>query len=320
MGRSIYKFGFIRLPGKILKPTNLKFALLPILAFLSLGTFSSIYKRISYSQKIPENLIEIERPIEAVAALGQIRPIGETRFLAAPTLRTGGIPIVANLLVEEGDSIKVGQSLVVFDHQNNVLSDLNISKARLDSLKNNIKFQQVQVSRYQKAADQGATPINLLELEKDKLNQLKGKHNQLIYEIKGLEIDLNKTTLRSPINGIVLKINYREGERPGVDGVLQVGRTKLMEALIEVYESDINRVYVGQEVYLISENGGFEGKLIGTVNKISPKIEQRKVLSTDPTGDADARIVEVIVTLEKNSSNKVTNFTGMKVIARFKPK
>ena len=100
---------------------------------------------------------------------------------------------------------------------------------------------------------------------------------------------------------------------------MEVGANQSMEALIEVYESDINRVNVGQVVSLISENGGFIGTLKGTVKRISPKISQRKVLSTDPTGDADARIVEVRVILDAQSALQVTKLTGMKVIARFDP-
>ena len=34
-----------------------------------------------------------------------------------------------------------------------------------------------------------------------------------------------------------------------------------MEALIEVYESDIDRVFISQNVELISENGGFKETL-----------------------------------------------------------
>ena len=92
-----------------------------------------------------------------------------------------------------------------------------------------------------------------------------------------------------------------------------------MEALIEVYESDISRVFLGQNVSLTSENGGFSGNLKGRVNQISPRVNQRVVLATDPTGDADARIVEVRVTLDRSSVLLVDRFTGMKVIARFQP-
>ena len=68
-----------------------------------------------------------------------------------------------------------------------------------------------------------------------------------------------------------------------------------MEALIEVYESDIDRVFISQNVELSSENGGFQKNLKGKVIRISPQVKQRKVLSTDPTGDADSRIVEILV-------------------------
>ena len=92
-----------------------------------------------------------------------------------------------------------------------------------------------------------------------------------------------------------------------------------MEALIEVYESDIDRVFISQNVELISENGGFKETLRGKVIRISPQVKQRKVLSTDPTGDADSRIIEVLVKLDKESIDLVQNYAGMKVIARFIP-
>ena len=92
-----------------------------------------------------------------------------------------------------------------------------------------------------------------------------------------------------------------------------------MEALIEVYESDIARVRYGQTVNLISENGGFNGSLLGTVSLITPQVRQRRVLSTDPTGDADARIIEVRVRLDPESAQLVSDLSGMKVIARFEP-
>ena len=68
---------------------------------------------------------------------------------------------------------------------------------------------------------------------------------------------------------------------------------------------------------MISENGGFDGDLSGTVERISPEVRQRQVLSTDPTGDADARIVEVLVKLDAGSSQRVSRLSGLKVIARF---
>ena len=64
---------------------------------------------------------------------------------------------------------------------------------------------------------------------------------------------------------------------------------------------------------------GFNETLKGKVIRISPQVKQRKVLSTDPTGDADSRIIEVLVKLDKESIDLVQNYAGMKVIARFIP-
>ena len=143
------------------------------------------------------------------------------------------------------------------------------------------------------------------------------KRVELLAERRKLEADLTDSELRSPIDGTVLRLRARVGERPGSDGVLDVGASQSMEAVIEVYESDINRVKVGEPVTLISENGGFQGDLSGTVERISPQVRQRQVLSTDPTGDADARIIEVVVRLDAGSTQRVSRLSGLKVIARF---
>ena len=76
---------------------------------------------------------------------------------------------------------------------------------------------------------------------------------------------------------------------------------------------------LGQSVKLVSENGGFSGSLQARVIRISPQVRQRAVLSTDPTGDADARVVEVRLALDSADANKVRDLAGLKVIARFNP-
>ena len=100
---------------------------------------------------------------------------------------------------------------------------------------------------------------------------------------------------------------------------MEVGDSQNMQARIEVYESDIARIRLQQPVVLTSENGGFQGQLKGEVFRISPQVEQRSVLSTDPTGDADARIVEVQVRLDPADAGRVSRLSGLKLIARFEP-
>ena len=138
-------------------------------------------------------------------------------------------------------------------------------------------------------------------------------------DLERVRADLENTVLRAPLEGSVLRILARVGERPGDEGILELGANQHMEALLEVYESDIDRVRLGQSVRLTSENGGFAGTLRGTIFRISPQVRQRQVLSTDPSGDVDARIVEVRVALAPEDAWRVRALTGLKVIARLQP-
>jgi len=259
----------------------------------------------------------IVRAPEAVAALGQLEPAGGVRKLAAPWSGFGGTPRVSALLVKEGDTVQAGQVLARFDNRPQLEADLGVVDARLRTLTVNIRLQQKQVERYAKAASVGAAALVSLDDKRAELLRLQGQWQEAEAERRKLLADLADSELRSPIDGLVLRVQTREGERPGDEGMIEVGASQRMEALIEVYESDVNRIRLEQPVTLASENGGFKGTLQGRVIRISPQVRQRQVLSTDPTGDADARVVEVRVQLDPDSAARVTSLAGMKVIARF---
>tara|TARA_Y100001968_G_C19453902_1_gene770744 strand:+ start:3029 stop:3949 length:921 start_codon:yes stop_codon:yes gene_type:complete len=296
----------------------LKTSLISFLGFSFLLGLTSCVNRPPQSKE-NQSQIEIIEPIVSVAALGQLTPNGEIRKLAAPVSGFGGTPRISKLLVKEGDLVTQGQVLAIFDNRSKILSDLSSSLAKYAMLEKNISLKNKEVSRYESLTLEGAVPLVLLDQKQQELVKFEGQRDQVLYEIRGLEADYIDSKLLSPINGKILRIHSQVGERPGINGVLEVGASHSMQALVEVYESDISRVKIGQTVTLISENGGFKDTLIGNVIRISPQVRQRKVLSTDPTGDADARVVEVQVKLSPESIEVVKHLTGIKVIARFQP-
>ena len=256
---------------------------------------------------------------EEVAGLVHLEPAGDIRSLAAPTEGIAGTPRIASLHVKEGAVIKRVEVLATFDHRQGLLAELDEINAKLQSLQQQIALQTVEVRRFQKAAEWGAAEQVLVDNKREELIRMQGQHLEALAIQKGLQFDLALSQLTSPIDGLVLEIHAREGERPGSNGVMDVGASQKMEAKIEVYESDVARIRLGQIVRLTSENGGFKGDLNGSVIRISPQIEQRAVLSTDPTGDADARVVQVDVALDPADAKKVMRLAGLKVIARFQP-
>ena len=270
------------------------------------------------SQSDPPSVVpDVVQRIEPVAALGQLEPAGEILELAAPTAGQPGTPRVSTLLVSEGERISTGQVLALFDNRDGLLADVEAVEAQIRTLDAQLKLQELEVQRYTRAAEWGAASQVLLEEKVDDLIRMQGQRDQAVANRRGLLADLGNSQLRSPIDGLVLEVHAQVGERPGSDGVMSVGASQAMQALVEVYESDVARVRVGQAVSLRSENGGFDGELSGRVVTISPQVQQRRVLSTDPTGDVDARVIEVNVALDPDSEQRVFRLAGLKVIARF---
>lgn len=258
-------------------------------------------------------------PIKAVAALGRLDPAGDIRVLAAPITGIGGSPRITQLLVGEGDKVSSGQLLARFDNQPVQKAELNLIRTRITNLSRRLSIQQRDLDRYRRLASDGAYSAADLDVLEQRTLELQGQLLEAKAALLKASTDLVNTELRAPMDGTVLRIQSRVGERPGDKGILELGASERMEALLEVYESDIDRVRLGQAVNLTSENGGFSGTLKGTVSRISPQVRQRSVLSTDPTGDADARIVEIRVRLDANDAARVSDLTGLKVIARLVP-
>lgn len=258
------------------------------------------------------------RAPEAVAALGRLDPAGDIRVLAAPITGIGGSPRITELLVSEGEKVRAGQLLASFDTADTQRAERNLLSTRIANLSRRMAVQSRDLVRYRRLAAAGAVSADQLDQREQAFLELQGQLQEARAELNKALTELVNTELRAPIDGTVLKINSRVGERPRDDkGILELGNSDRMEALVEVYESDIGRVRVGQTVRLTSENGGFTGTLSGTVSRINPQVRQRQLLSTDPTGDADARIVEVRVRLDPADSARVQKLTGLKVIARF---
>ena len=256
---------------------------------------------------------------EGVSALGRLEPAGDVRKLAAPITGMGGSPRITELFVQEGDRVQQGQLLATFDNRPGLLADQSLLQTRIANLSQQLTLLERDTRRYRGLAKGGATPTGDLDNREIKLIALRGELSQARAQLTKVQADLQLSQLRAPMAGTVLRITSRPGERPEALGILELGATDRMEAVAEVYESDIDRVRVGQSVRLTSENGGFDGSLQARVLRISPQVRQRQVLSTDPTGDADARVVEVRLELDPSAAAKVSDLAGLKVIARFTP-
>jgi len=254
-----------------------------------------------------------------VAALGRLEPAGDVRTLAAPAGGMGVSPRLSELYVREGDLVRRGQVLASFDNRPGLLAQRQLLLTRIAALETQLRIFVGQMRRYRGLTRSGANPAGDLDDREIQLSDKRARLSEARAELTKLDTELALSQLRSPIDGLVLRVVAQPGERPNGNGILEVGANQTMEAVAEVYESDISRVRLGQRVRLESESGGYKGTVMARVIRISPQVRQRQVLSTDPSADADARIVEVRLALDPAESNRLRSLAGLKVIARFEP-
>ncbi len=126
--------------------------------------------------------------------------------------------------------------------------------------------------------------------------------------------DLEQAYVRSPQDGTVLKIYTRSGEKIATDGIVDLGQTRKMMAIVEVYESDRQRVKLGQTTMV--STAAIEGELKGTVKEIGQKVLRQSLTNTDATTNTDARVIEIRIELDPTSSQKVAQFTNAQITAK----
>lgn len=128
------------------------------------------------------------------------------------------------------------------------------------------------------------------------------------------EQDLDRAFVRAPERGQVLDINVRAGERPGTAGIIDLGDTSQMTVEAEVYQTMIGRVTIGDPVTISAD--ALAQDLTGTVTAIGLEIGRQSITSNDPAANTDARVVDVIVTLDAASSPLASRFTNLEAIVR----
>ncbi|MBP1686906.1 MAG: HlyD family efflux transporter periplasmic adaptor subunit [Deltaproteobacteria bacterium] len=207
----------------------------------------------------------------------------------------------AKLLVEEGDRVTVGQVIAVLDSFAVLESQVARLRARLENA-------EAEFGRHDRLYREHTEPISLRDRWYMQVQVAKA-------ELRSAQAELDLATVRSPIDGQVLKIHARSGERVGPDGIAEIGATDSMYVVAEVYETDIGRVRVGQRATVASP--AFPRPIHGTVERVGLKVAKQDVLHTDPAAETDARVVEVKVRLDE--SQPVAGLTNLEAEVLISP-
>ncbi|WP_218959061.1 ABC exporter membrane fusion protein [Baaleninema simplex] len=175
----------------------------------------------------------------------------------------------------------------------------------------NARLEEILESYPNQILEARSTLANLREVRPVDVNVARAKLEQALAAVAKAEAELELAYVRSPLDGRVLKVHTFPGETIDTEGILELAQTQTMYAIAEVYETDITRVRVGQTA-LVS-NPMFDEELRGTVEQIGAQIGKKDVLSSDPSLDVDARVVEVKIRLTPEDSQTVSNLINLQV-------
>jgi multidrug resistance efflux pump len=218
------------------------------------------------------------------------------------------------LRMAEADLTKLKQNYE-FVLKGTRLSDIALQEATLKSSIEQNKLDALQRARSGKPPDQReletAIADQALERQKVRLALLK---TTLENDLAQYEIDLANTQarvdsakrtiedalVRSPLDGVVVQIFSRQGERVSPAGIVKVVDMNQLRVLADVDELHVGRLKPGGKVDVTFRGNNDVYK--GTIERIAPTVKRMQRVEPDGGSSTDARVVQVEIKIDDSSS------------------
>jgi HlyD family secretion protein len=245
--------------------------------------------------KVAIDQVTTETITETVSASGKVQPEIEVKIAADVSGE------VVELYVKEGDVVKKGAMLAKINPEiyvsalDRVSASVSSSKANLESARSRFKQSESQFikteltyNRNKKLFDEGVISASEFEAIKSAYEVAKADVeaatqaiSAAVYGVQSAEASLkesreklNKTTVFAPVDGTISKLSVEQGERvvgtemmAGTE-VLRLANLNEMEVSVDVSESDIIRVNIG-DTAVVDIDAYLNRTFLGVVTSIA---------------------------------------------------
>jgi len=177
---------------------------------------------------------------QKVTGNGKIYPVTEVDISA----KVSGEILALN--ADEGDTVKVGQVLVRLDDQQ-YQAMLDRAKSSILGAQAQMKLAKTELGRNKDLFKQNLVSQADLDVSQAKYENAESQYYQAEANLKEAQDAVDKTVLRAPINGVVIRKNKEKGEMVlgsqfQADVIMGIADLSRMEARVEVNENDIINV------------------------------------------------------------------------------
>ncbi|WP_224409568.1 ABC exporter membrane fusion protein [Oscillatoria salina] len=176
----------------------------------------------------------------------------------------------------------------------------------------------IQTTSQQQIQQAEATLAQIAEIRPVDIEAAQAEVQAAIATVAEAKANLEQVYVRSPRAGQIIKIHTHPGEKIAPEGIATLGETQQMIVIADVYQSDINKIKLGQPAKITSPV--LSETLEGKVEQIGLQVEQQQVINEDPAANIDAKVVEVHIRLNPASSEKAAGLTNLQVTATIETK
>lgn len=165
--------------------------------------------------------------------------------------------------------------------------EFQVAKARFDEAQQHHALIDDKTREEDVAAAQAA-----LELAKAQLTEAQARYE--------------KTLIRSPIQGVVLRKHHRSGESVSnsstvPDPIVTIGDNSVLRVRVDVDETEVAKVKLGQPAYVTADAYGSQ-KFLGHVVRVGNELGRKNIRTDQPTEKVDTKILETLVQLDPGTN------------------
>lgn len=276
---------------------------------------------------------------QAIVAMARLEP-------ASALVEVGAAidDVVLELRAAEGEQVEQGQALLVLASHGLRQAELEAAQieleraslapyqvsaqqARVRAAEASLEYARSEVSSQQNLSGKGFSTGKEFRDAELQVDQAEESLNEMQAELAQLEgsvaLDrrnaenmveqarqrLEQTIVRAPMDGVLLRVTVREGERVKGRPVAQLGDTSTMFAVAEVHANDVRLVAAGQPATFSSP--ALPRDVPGVVSEVGAIIFNNAIGGEDPRAPKGMRVVRVRVELSDDAdASRLTNLEG----------
>jgi HlyD family secretion protein len=277
----------------------MKHHLLTVLATLA-GLFAAwSIARTQPQRSLRDPVVEPARPkfVHTVAAVGMVEPSSET--IAVGSSHAG---MVTRVLVQPGQEVRQGDPLFQLDdrHLRAAValqkSQLTTAEARIETARAQLEDLSDQFARAETLANQTVVTTEevtrkrfAVRLAKARVVEAEAERDSAAAGLRVAETEVERSLVRSPIDGTVLQVRIKPGEAispgPAMQPLMLLGRLDPLHVRVDIDEHDGSRIVQGA-----SATGHVRGHPQESLTLEFVRMEPLVVPKRSLTGDAGERV------------------------------